>query len=243
MTGKEKIVDRIRKLLALSKSSNQFEAELALSKAQELMTEHQIGMSAVEIKESMGGVTHELFTVPGVKLHLLWPSYVAWGAARFYDGTILLGPMKKGKNYTDVYFIGQPADIELMKTTTEMLMQFWLEQVERDLTEVKIRRGYDAVNAGWTPKMTMDFKQGHAMQYATRVYHRCKQLTEARKIKVQSSGRDLVVLKQRESEDYAAGLSGGKTKRNVSQGSQLGRVFGERAGQNVAIAAGMIDKE
>lgn len=242
MIGKEKIVDRIRKLLALSKSSNPFEADLALTKAQELMAEHQIGMSTIEINESMGGVTHELFTVPGVKLQMLWPVYVAWGAARLYDGTILRGPMRPGKNYTDVYFIGQPADIELMRATTEMLMRFWLEQVERDLKEVKNESGFAAVGL-WTPKMTMDFKQGHAMQYATRVYTRCKQLAEARKIKVQSSGRDLVVLKQQESEEYVANMSTEPTRSRASRGSEMGRVFGDRAGQNVAIAASMIGKE
>lgn len=45
------IISRIRKLLALGKSSNSHEAAAALSKAQELMTQHGLTEAAIEISE------------------------------------------------------------------------------------------------------------------------------------------------------------------------------------------------
>lgn len=43
--------EKIKKLLALSKSPNEHEAQSALAKAQQLMAEHKISMAEVEDKE------------------------------------------------------------------------------------------------------------------------------------------------------------------------------------------------
>lgn len=56
--------DKIKKLLALSKSPNEHEAQSALAKAQQLMAEHKISMAEVEDKEQrkahehLAGVTY-----------------------------------------------------------------------------------------------------------------------------------------------------------------------------------------
>lgn len=56
--------DKIKKLLALSKSPNEHEAQSALAKAQQLMVEHKISMAEVEDKEQrkahehLAGVTY-----------------------------------------------------------------------------------------------------------------------------------------------------------------------------------------
>jgi hypothetical protein len=47
MTDKEKIVDKIRKLLALSESSNEHEAMLAMENANKLLMKHNLEMSDV----------------------------------------------------------------------------------------------------------------------------------------------------------------------------------------------------
>lgn len=47
----EKIIDKIRKLAALSKSSNEHEAALAAARMQELLFKHNLDMSAIETKE------------------------------------------------------------------------------------------------------------------------------------------------------------------------------------------------
>lgn len=52
MSEKEKIIDKVRKLLALSTSSNEHEAALAASHAQRLLAEHNLAMSDLEVKEA-----------------------------------------------------------------------------------------------------------------------------------------------------------------------------------------------
>lgn len=47
--------EKIKKLLALSKSPNEHEAQSALAKAQQLMAEHKISMAEVEDKEKKKG--------------------------------------------------------------------------------------------------------------------------------------------------------------------------------------------
>lgn len=52
MTGNDKIIEKIQKLLALSGSCNTHEAENAMKKAQELMTKHNIEMQTVDNYDS-----------------------------------------------------------------------------------------------------------------------------------------------------------------------------------------------
>lgn len=47
--------EKIKKLLSLSKSPNEHEAQSALAKAQQLMAEHKISMAEVEDKEKKKG--------------------------------------------------------------------------------------------------------------------------------------------------------------------------------------------
>ena len=49
--------EKIKKLLALSKSPNEHEAQSALAKAQQLMAEHKISMAEVEDKEKRKAIT------------------------------------------------------------------------------------------------------------------------------------------------------------------------------------------
>jgi hypothetical protein len=51
----EKLLEKIRKLLALGTSSNEHEARLALARAQELMLKHSIDMATIEASEIQYG--------------------------------------------------------------------------------------------------------------------------------------------------------------------------------------------
>lgn len=51
----ERIISKIKKLLALSKSSNANEAAIALNQAQKLMKEYDIDLANIEIKEEING--------------------------------------------------------------------------------------------------------------------------------------------------------------------------------------------
>jgi hypothetical protein len=55
--SRERIIERVRKLLALSNSSNEHEAALAAAHAQRLLAEHNLSMSELEIQEEGAGET------------------------------------------------------------------------------------------------------------------------------------------------------------------------------------------
>lgn len=55
---KERILNKVQKLLALSKSANEYEAAEALKRAQRMMKEHKISMTDIELSE-MGRVKAE----------------------------------------------------------------------------------------------------------------------------------------------------------------------------------------
>jgi len=52
---RERIIERVRKLLALSNSSNEHEAALAAAHAQRLLSEHNLAMSELEAQEEGAG--------------------------------------------------------------------------------------------------------------------------------------------------------------------------------------------
>ena len=52
---RERIIERVRKLLALSNSSNEHEAALAAAHAQRLLAEHNLAMSELELQEEGAG--------------------------------------------------------------------------------------------------------------------------------------------------------------------------------------------
>lgn len=52
---RERVIEKVRKLLALSNSSNEHEAALAAAHAQRLLAEHNLAMSELEVKEEGAG--------------------------------------------------------------------------------------------------------------------------------------------------------------------------------------------
>lgn len=52
---RERIIERVRKLLALSNSSNEHEAALAAAHAQRLLAEHNLAMSELEVQDEGAG--------------------------------------------------------------------------------------------------------------------------------------------------------------------------------------------
>jgi hypothetical protein len=52
---RERVIEKVRKLLALSSSSNQHEAALAAAHAQRLLAEHNLSLSELEVREEGAG--------------------------------------------------------------------------------------------------------------------------------------------------------------------------------------------
>lgn len=107
----QKILDKIKKLLALAQSSNANEAALALSKAQALMAEHNIDAEAIDLSQIKEAYVKSQFSVSKTKPYesvlvgaiasafgceVLWMASASWRRFRDQDDTwaqwVFVGP-------------------------------------------------------------------------------------------------------------------------------------------------------
>lgn len=114
-----KIVDRIRKLLALAQSSNPHEAANAAARAAELMAEHQIAEASIEVDGELGG---DLANAAGEAIDeqvveqfaraVSWKAMLIGGLARAF-GCRAIQRRKDGT--VSLVIIGRPSDIDAFR--------------------------------------------------------------------------------------------------------------------------------
>lgn len=178
--AQEKIIDRLKKLFALGQSSNQHEAELAMQKANEIMTEYQISATDIDLAED-GEVVREEMVVENGK-RSTWLCALADACARLYDAKCYYN--SKATHGLNLRFYGTPADIMAAKMTFNHLYGSWQSIVKLAV-------------AGYAGSVdTRVFKKSHGMGFTQAISGRVNELVEQRKAKVMSAtGRDLVVVK------------------------------------------------
>lgn len=221
------IVDKIRKLLALSKSDNEHEAKLAMQRANELMAKYQIASVDILLEDTkVNKVTGERYTVEGQRMKLIWIICLAQASAKLFDGDVIKDGTLHGTSFT---FVGTPDDLPLMKAMFEHLYQAWFGIVDVDLSKAKMLGRF-------TPADTMKFKAGHGIAYAMALLNRVGQLLAERKraLAEVQNGMALVVSKQNNLNDYVSGNSRTR-KQKMSRGSQLGNSYGHSAGNSVPL--------
>lgn len=106
------IVDRIKKLLRLSKSPNIHEAQLALDRAFEIAAKNQIDIQTLDLGEDLNAIASEACRV-GYRLSLT--KRLALGVVgRFFNVNVVL-------RYPDVSFIGTKSDIMIARHVFDFL--------------------------------------------------------------------------------------------------------------------------
>lgn len=236
-TLQETMAEKVRKLLALSKSDNEHEAKLAAQRASELMEKYQISMSQValdDVKRHKVEGTH--YTVKDQRMRLHWISQLACGCAELFDGTILDDVRLHGTSFS---FIGYPDDIPAMVSLFEHLYQSWFGIVERDLADAKRH-----ASVPFTPRDTMKFKAGHGLAYAQAIRFRCLRLVVQRKEHVaqaSNTGTALILAKDAGLQEFLDNRGVRYVKRKVSFGSASGLAYGRSAGENAPLG-GAIDR-
>lgn len=203
MTDKEKILERIKKLFALGQSSNQHEAELAMAKASQLMQEHQISMTDVDLSED-GEITTDDVSLEDGRIAAKWLTGLAMAVATLYDGEAARMTGGIYRHGVTMRFYGTPTDIEAMKMTFTYLYGSWKSIVKHDLEQAK-------QNGAVPEGMTKPWKNSHGAGFSRALYHRARALAAERQANVKSAtGRDLVVVKGQAVKDFVAGkIKGG----------------------------------
>lgn len=235
---KDKIIERIKKLLRLSESPNENEAKAALDKANALMEEYQLSISVQDAKESLDE-KHEwhFYEVQGLRMKYHYVVTLGWAAALLFDGGIVNNRRLHGTRF---WFVSKPSDLPAMKAMFEYLWESWQSIVEKDLRVAK-KDIWDNHRGTFSPKDTMKFKQGHGVAFANMVWRRCKELAEERKIKVKATpvGNDLVVYNEASLEEAMKETVKYRTK--VRTGNMAGYMSGTEAGKSIPLG-GAIDK-
>lgn len=191
MENKEKLVDRIRKLLALSKSSNVHEAELAMSKVNELLTTHQIAMSEVLMEDVK---TNGVNFGSSRKVSETYRSFVkqmAQAAGHIFDCGVVGTGVQGG-----YAFVGTKEDILASEILFDYLFASWKSIVSFDTKQWKERmyetRQYEV----------KQYKIGHGQGFSIAVHRRAHELVKQRKSQVAASGTSLIVLKDQLVKDF-----------------------------------------
>jgi len=230
---KAKMIERVRKLLALSQSTNQHEAELAAERASKLMEEYQIQFADLELNQIRTGaepIVEEHFQVDGLKMKLHWVGQVGYACALLYDGTILVHSGLWGTSFT---FVGFKSDIPMMKTLFTHLYHAWGGIVEHDLQQAK-NQSYHT----WAPRDTMKYKHGHGQGYAQALVRRCWEIAQQRKVKLEATSNSctaLVLVRDQAIVEWKKKKGCKPAKLNQTKGASDGFSAGYRSGQNVAL--------
>lgn len=252
--SKSEMIEKIKKLLALSKSNNQHEAELAAKRASELMEKYQISSAVVEassIKSGKERVADVHFDVPDLRMKYQWVVILGQAAAKLFDGTILVNNRLHG---TGFIFVGFESEIPLMREMFLHLYRSWQGFVDVDLDLAKSRHQLnrermsviysDSIDnyASWAPKDTMKFKHGHGQGYAEAIFLRCCKLAEERKAKMQAASQSctaLVLVRDAEVKKFLDDRGCGTKKLKQTRGDASGYHAGARAGQSVALGGAL----
>lgn len=117
MTEKEKIIDKVKKLLALSKSSNEHEAGLALENANKLLMKHNLEMTDIE-EIDMNDIIEEDSIISGKRI-MSWKINLLESIMRLNGCQILMHNRRNGNKRISA--IGKKHNIEVSVSMYEYL--------------------------------------------------------------------------------------------------------------------------
>ena len=73
----QEIIDRVNKLLALATSANEYEASAAAAKAQEILTEHNLGLEDIKTDQKSPALPIEQITIGSNSRKVYWKGFIA----------------------------------------------------------------------------------------------------------------------------------------------------------------------
>ena len=164
MTKNETILERIKKLLALSKSDNVNEAAAAAAKAQALASRYQIDLAMASLEvESAQGSTAPSFTVG---THLVYKggtrlSFWIWILA---SDVCTANRLKPYQQQGDIYGIGDVEGVQV----AGYLIGWLIGEVER-LEKIERRKLRFAMGKGESKRWGNAFRVGCAQTVASRI--------------------------------------------------------------------------
>jgi len=113
----QKIIEKLQKLLALSGSDNEHEADMAMRKAEELMREHNLSVADVALNGS-GAHVNSADVVGLTKSSQKWEMFLGTSIAKTFNGAAIRCRSAQGWKFT---FVAGRTDLELIVDLYERL--------------------------------------------------------------------------------------------------------------------------
>jgi len=223
MESQSKVLDLIRKLMALTESPNEHEAARAAEKVQELLFKYKLTMAEVEAhkKDTTGPRIIEIEADTLSKKNWgRWKPQLAWAVARYNFATGFHNPYR-GK----FIFIGQETEATVAKELYEWLV-IQIEDAAR--RAVLNYRGYSRI-----PTYRRSFFTGVVATVRSRLHDQWRSLQGQSEQSTALVVHSKAMLDQYKAQQYPNLVKGKRT--NMANGSFEGYVDGVRAGRNMEI--------
>lgn len=131
-----KIIERVKKLLALANSSNENESESAMLKAQELMAKHKLQMKDISIEEKSKVIDEESNFEYTVKTQ--WKGNLALNIAENFGCHAYIEFYNIGRRRKiNLCFIGEEDNVEMTKVVYEYALKVCEERIKNIQKEYK----------------------------------------------------------------------------------------------------------
>ena len=220
--NKDKIVEKIKKLLALGKSGYNAEAKTALEKAAKLMKQYDLEVTLDEVKEE--SITFN--SIKGGFPRRNWVSVLSLAVAKMFDCMCLTK-----KDNSTIAFVGIKSDTELAEALFHFLINDWKKESEKGWKQFK-RDNPSVVEA---KLMTaVKWKTNHGIGYAASVYERVDEIIQERRKVVKGTKGALVPIEKADRvRDWVD--STGISERNISLSYGVGSWAGDTAGKTVKL--------
>lgn len=241
MTNREKLIDRLRKLKAMAESAaaigNQAEAEAFATKVQDLLTEHKVAMSEVDLQEQEaddplgyheyhpGQRGFDPFDDRAKKRRVQWIEQLAMTVAEAHFTKMILN-LDRSDRVVTYLFVGRQSDVELATYVFTVLGRNGITMAKKEYDRAK-REGRDTRD--WYKTFLLGYQRAITTRYARERDRLERQLKTA--------GTSLVPLERAAAEAAAfaaAAFRTQDTKRLNAGGFNLeaytkGRAHGEAA--------------
>lgn len=236
MNDKSKIIDKIQKLLALSKSPNEHEAARAAEKAQELLATYNIDVSEVEVEEAKASVIQDSVRTKSKA----WMRIVRSAAAHmyfceyYYSKYQQEAPQRKRGFVTyDLHFyVGEPHNIAVAKMMSEYLIAT-VSRLAREGARVHLKQERNRYRKAFTNSC--------AVRLRKRIFDRLRETSQTGVTTYE--GRNLPALaslydqtrhqNQAFIEEHVGKLGAGRGKMRSSHAA--GRLDGHEAGGTISL--------
>ncbi len=212
---RDRIIERVRKLLALSNSSNEHEAALAAAHAQRLLAEHNLAMSELDLQEEGAGESE----LKVAKTVAKWLSALFATVADAFD---CFPVVTTTSSESRLRFIGVGDDPSVASCTLEYLIKELRRLASLYLRNTESGKG----------RFSETDRQRIRTSYLLGAVHGVRQAMDAQKKETPTTSKALVPVKDALIRQYREGNLGSlKVRRNrssivVSSAFQQGRIDG-----------------